>query len=182
MDSRTSLCSGRSTDMKKNRAFTLIELLVSISIISVLISFVLPALGAARRQGLRTSCQTRLREVSQALWAYSVANDNRVPYVVSPVTNGTSSIPGFGRANVPDSAINPYDPVRWPLSLQNLLLPLYLSNAKQVFVCPAARLGWPRKGPSEMTYRDAGANQPGGAVSLENSYNRESFGFLDGRP
>ena len=169
--------------MKRARAFTLIELLVSVSIISALISILLPAMGAARRQGLRTSCQARLRQVQQAIWAYSASNDNRVPYVVSPMTNGTSTIPGYGRAGVTDASINPYDPSKWPLSLQNLLLPLYLANAKQVFVCPAARLGWPRSGKSwELTYRDAAVNQPGGTVSLEDSYQRESFGFMDGRP
>lgn len=69
----------------------------------------LPALSAARRQGQRTTCQSRLREVSQALWAYSVANDSRVPFVKSPMTNGTSSVPGFGQKNVADTLINAYD-------------------------------------------------------------------------
>lgn len=169
--------------MKRERGFTLIELLVSVSIISVLISLTLPALSSARRLCLRTNCQTRLREVGQALWAYSVANDSCVPYVISPMTNGSTGRPGFGQANVPDADLNPFDMVKWPNSLQNLLLPLYLANAKQLFVCPAARLGWPRKGgPWQMTYRDAGANQSSGRIALPDSYERETFGFLDGRP
>jgi type II secretory pathway pseudopilin PulG len=161
----------------------LIELLVSVSIISALVSLLLPALSAARRQGQRTTCQTRLREVSQALWAYSVANDSRVPYVESPMTNGVGNLPGFGNKSVSDALVNPYDVARWPLSLQNVLLSLYLGNAKQLFVCPAARLGWPRNGGAwELTYRDAGANQPKGVVSQPGTYDRENFGFLDGRP
>jgi prepilin-type N-terminal cleavage/methylation domain-containing protein len=111
--------------MKRERGFTLIELLVSVSIISVLISLTLPALSSARRLCLRTNCQTRLREVGQALWAYSVANDSCVPYVISPMTNGSTGKPGYGQPNVPDADINPFDVVKWPNSLQNLLLPLY---------------------------------------------------------
>lgn len=37
-------------------------------------------------------------------------------------------------------------------------------------------------GSFQLTYRDAGANQPNGIVSPEGSYLRESSGFLDGRP
>lgn len=169
--------------MKRKHGFTLIELLVSVSIISVLVSLMLPAMSSARRLSQRTSCQTRLRSVAQALWAYSVANDSCVPYVVSPMTNGSTGNPGFGRANVPDADINPFDAKRWPNSLPNLLLSLYLQNANELFVCPSARQGWPRKGGSwQMTYRDAAVNQPSGRISLENSYDRETFGFLDGRP
>ncbi len=168
--------------MRKRTAFTLIELLVSVAIMALLISILLPALGAARRHAQRTGCQTRLREVARALWAYSVANDSCVPYVISPLTNG-GAVPGFGREDSPDDEINPYDRESWPDSLQNLLMPLYLGEDRKVFICPVALRGWPRKGANfESTYRDAGANQPNGMVSPEGTYFRESFGFLDGRP
>jgi len=173
--------------MKRRSAFTLIELLVVIAIIALLIAVMAPALSAARQRAQRTTCQTRLREVASAIWAYSVANDGRVPYIVSPMTNGSAAMPGFGQDSVTDAEINPYDDQKWPLSLQNVLLPLYLGNNRQVFVCPSAIRGWPRKGGAwQMTYRDAGINQPNGVIQEvpqgQVSYNREAFGFLDGRP
>jgi prepilin-type N-terminal cleavage/methylation domain-containing protein len=168
---------------RRRAAFSLIELLVSISILSMLIAILAPALSAARRHGQRTTCQTRLREVAGAIWAYSVANDSRIPWVESPMTNGSSSVPGFGRPEVPDAEIDPFNAQKWPWSLQNVLLPLYLGGNRQVFLCPSALRGWPRDGrPLQMTYRDAGVNQPSGVLTEPGDYFRESFGFLDGRP
>jgi prepilin-type N-terminal cleavage/methylation domain-containing protein/prepilin-type processing-associated H-X9-DG protein len=56
-------------------AFTLIELLVVISIISVLISILLPSLSAARRTGQRVACMaSNLRQIAEGVTQY--ANDN----------------------------------------------------------------------------------------------------------
>lgn len=163
-------------------AFTLVELLVAISVIAVLIAILLPALSAARREAMRVTCQSNLRQVSTALWAYSVANDARIPYVYSPMTNG-GSVPGFGSAAVTDDQIDPYNRDLWPDSMQNVLMPAYLGDDTRLFTCPAANRGWPRDGGSlRMTYRDAGINQPNGLPAPERSYFRETFGFLDGRP
>jgi prepilin-type N-terminal cleavage/methylation domain-containing protein len=52
-------CRGQSRG--RAGAFTLIELLVVISIISVLISITIPALGAARETARRTKCLTNLK-------------------------------------------------------------------------------------------------------------------------
>jgi len=166
--------------MNRKNAFTLIELLVVVSIIAVLIGLFLPALSAARRRGQQTTCQTRLHELSRAIWAYSSANDNRVPYVHSPMTNQT-----FGALSaLSDAETNPYDRERWPMSIQNVLMPLYVGeDNRRIFQCPTAIKGWPRFGGGlQMTYRDAGANQPNGAVEAAGGYLREAFGFLDGRP
>lgn len=164
--------------MKRRNGFTLIELLVVTSIISLLVAIVMPAMSAVRRHGTKMSCQTRMHEIARAIWAYSVSNDSRVPYVESPIVNNK-----FDKPSVPDEEINPYDTDRWPLSLQNMLMPIYLGQDEKIFTCPAATVGWPRaSGAFRMTFRDAGANQPNGSVSGEATYFRETFGFLDGRP
>jgi prepilin-type N-terminal cleavage/methylation domain-containing protein len=164
--------------MQRSKAFTLIELLVTISIIGALIGIVVPAMSGARSHALRITCQTRLHEVARAVWEYSVANDSRVPYVESPLTNRWNTSGGTAEAEY-----DPYDRQRWPKSLQNVLMPVYLGEDPKVFTCPAAIVGWPRNGaPYKVTYRDAGANQPNGIVEEGKNYFRESFGFLDGRP
>jgi prepilin-type N-terminal cleavage/methylation domain-containing protein len=164
--------------MRRKNGFTLIELLVVVSIISLLVSISMPAMSAVRRKGYATTCQTRLYEISRALWAYSVANDSRVPYVESPMVN-----PVFGNAAVSNDDANPFDREKWPLSLQNVLMPMYLGEEEAIFSCPAATRGWPRGGGLfRVAYRDAGANQPNGVVDSAGTYFRESFGFLDGRP
>lgn len=68
------------------RAFTLIELLVVISIISLLISLLLPALSSARRTGQRVACLASMRSVSQGGASY--ATDNEDALIGSPATSG----------------------------------------------------------------------------------------------
>jgi prepilin-type N-terminal cleavage/methylation domain-containing protein/prepilin-type processing-associated H-X9-DG protein len=58
------------------RGFTLIELLISISIIALLISILLPALGAAREYGQETKCRANLRQFGQGIMTYANANDD----------------------------------------------------------------------------------------------------------
>ncbi len=74
--------------MKKYRAFTLVELLVVISIISLLMAILMPALSKVRKQAFNAVCKTHLRQWSDLLMLYTNDNDNlvwfeyHVPYSV----------------------------------------------------------------------------------------------------
>lgn len=70
-------------DVKSALGFTLIELLVVISIISLLISILLPALGSARASSRSIQCGSNLRGVGMAVSMYS--QDNRQEYPTNQV-------------------------------------------------------------------------------------------------
>ena len=61
--------------MKTKKGFTLIELLVVVSIIALLVSILLPALGRARQSAQQVQCLTNTRTFGTALTMYS--QDNR---------------------------------------------------------------------------------------------------------
>lgn len=59
--------------------FTLIELLVVISIVALLISLLLPALGLARHLAIRTMCTAQHKQIGQAANSYATDFDGRLP-------------------------------------------------------------------------------------------------------
>jgi|CXWL01.1.fsa_nt_gi prepilin-type N-terminal cleavage/methylation domain-containing protein len=67
-------------------AFTLIELLVVISIVSLLISLLLPALSGARRSGMRVACLASMRGTGTSNAAYGSDNDDWI--LGSPAGSG----------------------------------------------------------------------------------------------
>jgi prepilin-type N-terminal cleavage/methylation domain-containing protein len=56
---------------RAHRAFTLIELLVVITIIGVLVAILLPSLGKAKNEAVKTVCMSRMRQGFVALSSYA---------------------------------------------------------------------------------------------------------------
>ncbi len=64
--------------LRHTKAFSLIELLVVVSIISLLIALLLPAMGRVRLQTRQLQCATQLRQWGTSLAAYFADHRNRV--------------------------------------------------------------------------------------------------------
>lgn len=91
------------------RAFTLIELLLVISIIAILVSILLPALGKARAMGRQTRCLANLNQLGVGLVTYQ--GDNKTYY------------PGHHTA--------PTVVIVWPTRLR-----VQAGNSMAIFYCP----------------------------------------------
>jgi prepilin-type N-terminal cleavage/methylation domain-containing protein/prepilin-type processing-associated H-X9-DG protein len=101
-------------DKSRKRAFTLIELLVVISIISLLISILLPSLNTARKSAKSVVCLTQLKQISVGYSTFLAENNN-----VS-VRNIWSLVPG--------------EAVNWMLELNP-----YYGEGKEIPFCPEAK-------------------------------------------
>jgi prepilin-type N-terminal cleavage/methylation domain-containing protein len=63
----------------RHGGFTLIELLVVVSIIALLVSILLPALGKARFQARNTVCMTNMKSIATAIYTYAMDNGGTMP-------------------------------------------------------------------------------------------------------
>jgi type II secretory pathway pseudopilin PulG len=64
---------------KTKRPFTLLELLVVITIIVILMSMLMPALGRSREQAKRVACLSNQHQIGNAINIWAVNNERQLP-------------------------------------------------------------------------------------------------------
>jgi prepilin-type N-terminal cleavage/methylation domain-containing protein/prepilin-type processing-associated H-X9-DG protein len=97
------------------KGFTLIELLTVIAVVGVLMSLLIPTIGAVRAQARSAQCASNLRQIGIAILGYANENRGALPEVAH--VGGASS-----------------EEVSWILTLRP-----WLGNADAVRICPSDR-------------------------------------------
>jgi prepilin-type N-terminal cleavage/methylation domain-containing protein len=174
--------SNASTATTRNishHGFTLIELLVSISIISILVALLLPAVQAAREAARRTQCTNNLRQIGVAFHSYHDAFRQLPPAYVAVRhsilpqflgisgqyddanihTYGEFLLPFFEQGSV-SRQIAATEPYFAPADLSSIGLPNYtvdnqsaVAVAIPTFLCPSSPRG---ANPYTGTWNDLG--------------------------
>ena len=75
----------------RKKAFTLVELIVVISIMSLLMAILVPALARATHQGKAIACMSNLRQLALTAQSYTEANDGYYPMAYIWNCKGTST-------------------------------------------------------------------------------------------
>jgi len=122
---RTAILSARATQLtigiaRSRFAFTLIEVLVVVSIISLLVSLLLPSLSQAREAAKVLVCASNQRQLAVAATTYTAANKDWM----NPIEDWW-----------PSST----DPDRVEVTFRVILFP-YAGRAQHVFDCPSERM------------------------------------------
>lgn len=143
--------------------FTLIELLVVISIVSLLLSILLPSLRGAREQAKRVVCRNNLRSIWTGMRTYALENNDRIPFMED--------------VNKTDPDADPFDPA-YPTTVGNVLFK-YVKQGS--WKCPAAVAGFPSNAGRawKMTYTFSSAGSIGEGVPYDQNPLANSGGPFD---
>ncbi len=117
----------------RRRGFTLVELLVVISIISMLMSILLPSLSRAREMGRRVECLSNIRQLTIAWNLYGMDNDDMLcspdTYWNDPGSNWVADGPALPGNDIGGHEQAIKDGVLWP----------YVKDSIELFDCKSTR-------------------------------------------
>ena len=89
-ESISSRCEKSALNQNHKQGFTLLELLVVISVISMLMAIMLPALGTARRKARTLLGTNNQRQIAAAVNLFALDNDGQYPQSVATVGFGSN--------------------------------------------------------------------------------------------
>ncbi len=132
----------KQAQIRRKHAFTLIELLVVISIIALLVSILMPALGKAKEMARMTVCLSNCKQAGTALQMYTSENEDWLP---GPNTSGLK-IGGGDLSSVDSSSRAPVQNMDWMSPLMGRMLSLpenrvdrFIQLSNHDFSCPSNR-------------------------------------------
>ena len=123
----------------RRRGFTLIELLVVTAIISVLVSFVLPAVQQAREAARRAQCKNNLKQIGLALHNYHDAHRTFPPgYVTGALYPATTNGWGWSALILPQLDQTPvYNSINFNLPVEHSSNTTAVALSFSVYRCPS---------------------------------------------
>jgi len=133
-DSRDGTAAGSLVE-RHRQAFTLVELLVVISIITLLVAILLPALSRAKEKAREVACLNNLKQLQICAKLYSMDNDGFLPpnrYVYNIVTGAPSL--GFSEKLTWCAGLAPFDTTTENIE-RGLLFPY--NKSTDIYRCPS---------------------------------------------
>lgn len=129
--------------MKQNKkGFTLIELLVVISIIAVLMSILMPALGKVKEQAMKVVCGSNTRQQAIAFTTYASDNAGKYPHRLHPGhwPHGSLSWYHTTYSGISGASSSSFNDPAFIAGHAALLKDGYIESPEFMF-CPAAKKG-----------------------------------------